>query len=283
MEVIGLNLKINSEYEKILPKMKIEEYESLKQSIKARGLQYPIIHNSEGTILDGHNRYRICMELGIKDFKTEERNFDNKEAEKVFVIVVNLERRHLNDYQKSEMGMVLLKLEGEIAKQTLRMSPQLRGDSAKGEVTDIVSKKIGVSRGTFERAKNIIEKGKEDLQDAVREDEMSINAGNEIIKKSRYVEELIAAETPEVQERAYELVGDKLYSRDFKEDETVKKILDIVGGLQKLVTREFPIEKFSTIGEAQEWARARGGVCKGKIEKWLIEYDEYLDKKIGGY
>ena len=59
-------LSVNEEYDKLVPLLSSEEYESLKESIKENGLWLPILCNSEGIILDGHHRFRACIELGIK-------------------------------------------------------------------------------------------------------------------------------------------------------------------------------------------------------------------------
>ena len=38
----------------------------LKNSISNKGLHLPIIINQDNVILDGHNRLKICQELGIE-------------------------------------------------------------------------------------------------------------------------------------------------------------------------------------------------------------------------
>jgi ParB-like chromosome segregation protein Spo0J len=58
---------IDPEFESFLPPLKEHEYEKLKKSILADGLRQPItIWKGEGLIVDGHNRYRICMENGME-------------------------------------------------------------------------------------------------------------------------------------------------------------------------------------------------------------------------
>ena len=59
------SLKINPEYQKLLPKLPQEEYEALKESIKSEGQHFPITVNEEGVILDGHHRFQICEELEL--------------------------------------------------------------------------------------------------------------------------------------------------------------------------------------------------------------------------
>jgi ParB-like chromosome segregation protein Spo0J len=52
------DIKINDEYTKLVPRLSAAEYNTLKEDIKQNGIQVPIITNQDGTILDGHHRYR---------------------------------------------------------------------------------------------------------------------------------------------------------------------------------------------------------------------------------
>ncbi|MBI1662537.1 MAG: ParB N-terminal domain-containing protein [Nitrosopumilus sp.] len=61
-----MNLSINPEYEKLVTPLLEEGYDSLKKSIKDKGLWMPIVTNKEGVILDGHHRFQICKELGMQ-------------------------------------------------------------------------------------------------------------------------------------------------------------------------------------------------------------------------
>ena len=60
-----MNLKINPQYEEITCELSKNKYNSLKESIKNDGLWNAIIVNSNGVILDGHQRYKACQELNI--------------------------------------------------------------------------------------------------------------------------------------------------------------------------------------------------------------------------
>src|SRR4030043_1683970 len=111
-----MSLHVNPEYEKLLPKMSDEEFAELKASIKTEGQHYPIVSNEDLEVLDGHHRFRACIELGIEpDF--EVRKFDDKLLEKKFVIEANLRRRHLNNFQLVELAIPLLEIEKSLAKQ----------------------------------------------------------------------------------------------------------------------------------------------------------------------
>ncbi|MDB5853263.1 MAG: Transcriptional activator adenine-specific methyltransferase-like protein [Herminiimonas sp.] len=80
----------------LFPPMSGWEFDSLKSDIAANGLRQPItVHRC--LILDGGNRYRACLELGIKPTFAE---FAHAEREMLaFVLSSNLHRRHLTTGQ----------------------------------------------------------------------------------------------------------------------------------------------------------------------------------------
>ena len=163
-------LSVSPEYEKLVPLLTSEEYESLKESIKENGLWLPILCNAEGIILDGHHRFRACIELKLKT-KFALREFENELLEKKFVIECNLKRRQLNDFQKAELGIPLLEIEQKLAeKRQIEAGDNkpLAPDDAKGKSSQIVAKQIGVSGTTFERAKKIIEHAPEEIKKKLR-------------------------------------------------------------------------------------------------------------------
>ena len=180
-----MSLRVNPEYEKLLPAMSDEEFASLKASIQEEGQHYAIIANEDLEILDGHHRFRACIELGIEpDFET--RRFEDKLHEKKFVIEANLRRRHLNNFQLIELGVPLLEIEKALAKKRqsdggkmgrnvqLGLVPDDTEPEVKAKATELVAKKIGVSTRTFERGKKILEEAGEEDKQRLREGKASI-------------------------------------------------------------------------------------------------------------
>jgi ParB-like chromosome segregation protein Spo0J len=182
-----MSLRFNPQYEKIMPRMSKEEFDELKISIETEGQHYPIIANENLEILDGHHRFRACVELQIEpDF--EVRKFEDKLIEKKFVIESNLRRRHLTSFQLVELGVPLLEIEKKLAKKrqvqggkkgreiqlglaSKSTSPSIK----KGKASAIVAKKIGLSTRTFERGKKIFEKASEEEKQKLREGKKSIS------------------------------------------------------------------------------------------------------------
>ena len=59
-------LKINPRFEKFSPKKKQDEIDELRKSLKEKGYIGAAILTWHGYIVDGHNRYYMCKELGVE-------------------------------------------------------------------------------------------------------------------------------------------------------------------------------------------------------------------------
>lgn len=80
----------------LFPRLEGDAFDALVADIRANGLREPIILLDD-MILDGGNRYRACLESGVKA-SFEQYRGDNAAA---FVISRNLHRRHLTAAQRS--------------------------------------------------------------------------------------------------------------------------------------------------------------------------------------
>ena len=180
-----MSLRINPNYEKMLPKMTPEEFAQLKKSVEEEGQHYPIVANEDLEVLDGHHRFRACIELGLEpDF--EVRKFEDKLLEKKFVIEANLRRRHLNNFQLVELAVPLLEIEKALARKRkseggkagrdlqLGLAPSVAEPVFKAKAAEVVAKKVGLSTRTLERGKKILEEASEEEKEKLREGKASI-------------------------------------------------------------------------------------------------------------
>jgi len=165
-------LKIDLEYEALCSPLSEAAYRSLKESIRRNGQYEKIIVNPQLVILDGHHRYRACMELGV-DPEYEVKSLTFKLDEKIYVVETNLLRRHLNDYQKVEMTQPLEGFYEEKAKQRQGRRTDLTSVSNGTEVewgraVDKIARRIGMSSTNYYRAKAIRDRGSDELKELVR-------------------------------------------------------------------------------------------------------------------
>lgn len=180
-------LKINSKYEKLVPRMSREDDQTFDESIKTNGIREPLTINRNDVVLDGHSRYSKAEKYNIKLIPITRKHFENKLEEEKYVIETNLERRHLNNWQKIELGIPLLKVEQQISK--LRMvsnlkkgdKPPLAQKKASGKSASIIAKKIGLSTSTVEAGKVVYENADEKLKEKLRRGSISIKSAHTIV------------------------------------------------------------------------------------------------------
>jgi DNA modification methylase/ParB-like chromosome segregation protein Spo0J len=198
-----IEIKVKQEYEKLVPPLTPIEYTNLKQSIRENnGNTIPILVNKEGIVIDGHHRHRACLELGIEP-RIEIQDFSDLLLEKEFIITINLNRRHLNQFQISELGYKLEEIEKQKAKARQLKNLKNVGSSLSslasneaneetiGKVSKIIANKIGQSASTYEKNKRIIEEGTEEQKKRLREKKESTNKIYNDIIKSKKKEELL--------------------------------------------------------------------------------------------
>ena len=101
MEKKLYELKIDEEFRGALPPLKDVEYSILEEKIKSNGCEMPLI-TWNGTLIDGHNRYKICHENGIP-FEYKEMEFDCREAVRIWIIENQIGRRNLTPFQSCEI------------------------------------------------------------------------------------------------------------------------------------------------------------------------------------
>lgn len=141
-----MELKIDPEFESQFPRMTKEEFEALKKDIlDYKGISEPIEVTPDGTIIDGHNRWKALQELGREDWlRTKVKDFQgNREAILRNIHAKNGLGRNLNKFQKAEAAMRYLELRK-------KFQPPNGGRTKNVEIT---AKTYGLSKRTFERAK----------------------------------------------------------------------------------------------------------------------------------
>lgn len=184
-----MKLKIDPDYKNLLPELTSEEYTNLEKDIVRHGVINPILVWHD-TIIDGHNRYAICQAHHIQNFPTKEITFQSKDEAISWILVHQLGRRNLNDFQRNEIA---LKYQEVIAK---RMREKMsvggivgmnnrydKGGSnehplEKAEKTTTrkeLANIAGTSEGSVQRTKLILEKGTPEQIEKVRNGEVSIS------------------------------------------------------------------------------------------------------------
>ncbi|MEM6846327.1 MAG: ParB N-terminal domain-containing protein [Bacteroidota bacterium] len=103
-EALSLDLiTIDSDLKNFITPLSEEEFHQLMNNIRVNGCKDPLTVWEKGEqliLIDGHNRYQICKELGIS-FEIDITTFKNKEEAKDWMIDHQLGRRNLTTDQLS--------------------------------------------------------------------------------------------------------------------------------------------------------------------------------------
>lgn len=152
----------------IFPLMQGEEYEGLKADIAANGLLEPVwLHPDNHMIVDGRNRHRACVELGIEPTF---RYWNGKGSLVSFVVSLNLKRRHLDGSQRA---MVAAKIANMKRSDTLRQNTDRSIDLSVSQ--DQAAEILNVSVPSVKRAKVVQEHGTPELIAAVEKGEIAVS------------------------------------------------------------------------------------------------------------
>jgi ParB-like chromosome segregation protein Spo0J len=154
------------------PLIQGEEFEQLKRDIKSKGQLEPI-ETFNGEIIDGRNRLRSLIELGIKP-KFQEWKGEGSVID--YVISKNLIRRHLNESQRAMIAADLAEMYTEEAlvrqKAGKKVDPNLdQGGRSNQKAAD----RMNISHGSVAAAKKVIKKGTEELKEAVKSGKVAVS------------------------------------------------------------------------------------------------------------
>lgn len=136
-----MEIKIDDEFEKLIPPLTADEYEQLEGNIVARGCRDAVVIWQEtGILVDGHNRYHICKKNDIP-FKTVEESFEDRDDAKAWIIQNQFGRRNLSAFQRGELAIVLKPIIEKKAKEKQLSTLAQNKDSGKNATDTSVFQK----------------------------------------------------------------------------------------------------------------------------------------------
>jgi hypothetical protein len=153
----------------LFPMMSPEEYEGLRDDIHHHGQREKIVL-WQGLLLDGRNRLRACIELGIEP----EHIALPEDADPVaFVCSLNVHRRHLNTSQRASIAARLC---------DMPHGGNRRSESFKAQIcASKAAEMMNVSERSVDTARKVREKAKPEVVKKVEAGKMSVNAAAKTI------------------------------------------------------------------------------------------------------
>jgi len=205
--------QIDHEFLKLIPPLGEEEFLQLEQNILAYGGCRDAVTLWDGVIVDGHNRFLICLKHGL-EFEVREKAFHSRESAKLWILENQLGRRNLNDAARIELALCKADMLREKARRNLsdaggdrRKSPLSKSskiDGARVNVRKELAAAAGVSEGTLYSYMCIREDGSPALLEQVRSGKLRIGAAYKMLaremerqlKKADKLYEYIEARVP---------------------------------------------------------------------------------------
>ena len=290
-------LKVDAEFQSKIPPLTEDEFRQLEQNILDDGEVHTPIVVWNGTIVDGHNRWKIIQNHPEIPYKIKEMNFADKWEAFDWMYKNQLGRRNLTDEQRTYMRGKLY----EARKNTV--GGQLGNDnatkrSAQNEHIDIrkrtaeqIAEELGIGKDTVKRAEHYA-KG----IDEIRKEEPEL-ANSILIGKTSVPKKEVAAITKASQEEKKEIIKaikDGTIKRKpkvitEKDRQDMKQIAKYVDDMQSSKTCEPTLDDLlkdlrnnSTpyIRLLNSMIKGYAKVIKGNHEKVIETIDECIVKEI---
>lgn len=189
---------IDKDYLKAVPRLPHRQFIQLQESIIEDGLQNPITVNPQGKVLDGHTRYQICSDHGIV-LKYIVKKFKTIDEERRYVIVSNLKRRQLTNFQIIELSQTIRRsMNDEAREKTAEYLSKLKS----GKVVEKVEASTrlenstryklavvtGLSPATVDKANYVIDHGNKEEIIAARSGAVSLEQVYNKVKNRRHAD-----------------------------------------------------------------------------------------------
>jgi N6-adenosine-specific RNA methylase IME4 len=200
-------LRIDSEFQSLIPKLTTDEYNLLEESILADGCRDALVVWN-GIIIDGHNRYEICSKHDLP-YETTPIIFDSKDEAKIWIINNQLGRRNLPSIDR---GILALKKKEILAKKAkenqLSGLKQYQDDAvyeifpkrtdllptlAKSEPIDTgkeLAKEAKISDRTLDKIEKIAKESTPEIIQSIRDGDLTINKAYKEMKREEKREQI---------------------------------------------------------------------------------------------
>lgn len=244
-------LKIDPEFQNKIPPLTEQEYQQLEENILADGEVYEPICVWNGTIVDGHNRWKIIQEHPEITYRIREMPFADKWEAFDWMYKKQLGRRNLSDENKTYLWGKIY----EARKQSHgnnaprgangKYLKRHNDDSENGKVSIQIANELGIAQSTVERAEKF-SKGIDFIKEISAEAADKILAGGTKVtkkavrefreldepQKTEFIDSVLSGEKPKQKPQGFT-----------KEARRDKKLLDeVVSDMYSPEKKEFTVE-----------------------------------------
>ena len=189
-----MNIVIDKEFQSLIPPLTKEEYEGLEQSILAEGCRDALVLWGD-VLVDGHNRYEICMVHDVA-FKTVQKEFTDRNDALRWIILNQFGRRNLPAYERARLALRLKPVIAEKAKENkINAANKMNASTGNNVSTEIcenvkpidtqkeIAKAAGVSHDTIAKVEKIERQAAPEVKEQLRKGELSINQAYQTVRR----------------------------------------------------------------------------------------------------
>ena len=200
---ISPEFKIDPEFRNLITPLDLGTRKDLTVSLQKDGCRDGLVIcklDDQYVLLDGHNRYDICRELGIP-FETTEITVSNRTEAKIWIIKNQRSRRNLDESQRAMLAVTLEALYAEEAKNRQGTRTDLGKKLDKSEVGRSAKKAaddMGVSHQTVLFAKDVVKKGIPELAGLVGSGIVAVSAAAKATSLAAESQQMVVAKVEEM-------------------------------------------------------------------------------------
>lgn len=183
-------MKIDKEFQELLPVLSMDEYEKLEQNILKYGMLDPIkvwqdTETKEWIIIDGHNRYSILQKhkdkidrlydawIGFKIIY--EKELHNRDEVKQWMLEQQLGRRNLSDAERYDIVQRFKSVLEKKAKENQSFGGKGLSNLTKVNTRKEMAKATGVSEGTYRKLDKVMKSENKEIKQQLREKKISVD------------------------------------------------------------------------------------------------------------
>lgn len=144
-----MDIRIDPEFQSLIPPLADREYKQLEENILADGCRDALVL-WDNTLVDGHNRYRICTENSV-EYRTTAKEFESREDAIVWICKNQSGRRNLTQEQMAYLRGRQHEAEKVTGGRNQYTKSAERQNGAERKTSERIAAQYGVGARTIER------------------------------------------------------------------------------------------------------------------------------------
>ena len=282
-----IELRIDPEFRDKIPPLTDAEFEQLRENILEDGEIYEPICVWNGTIIDGHNRWKIIQENPEIPFKVKEMNFSDKWAAFDWMYKKQLGRRNLTDEQRTVLIGKMYEARkkscgGDRGNQYTKVASCQNDNLAitgPAKTARQIAQEVGVGQSTVNRAEKF-SKGIDALAEVSKEAADKILAGGsgvnkkdvmdvpkmELEQRKEFAQAVISGEKPKPKPIKNSNIPSKPRSKKSEEDQEIENRVGRIIEIQNDINRDTSI----TIQDLAELVEEDGKDYVSSLRNMLV-------------